>query len=94
MHATIRDYSGSPDLVNALLDHEGDVRRVITTIDGLRAYYLVRTGAGEAVTISVFDDESGGEESTRAAAAWVAENLADLAVGPPQVVSGEVVLSF
>ncbi len=35
---------------------------------GFRAYYLVRPSEGEAVTISVFDDQRGGEESTRRAA--------------------------
>jgi hypothetical protein len=66
---------------------------VISQIDGFRAYYLVRTSDG-ATTISVFDDQSGAEESTRAAAAWVAENLGDLAVWPPQVTRGVVAITL
>jgi hypothetical protein len=46
------------------------------------------------VTINVFDDESGADESTRRAADWVRQNLSDLSVSPSQVTSGEVVLSF
>jgi hypothetical protein len=93
MYATIRSYSGGSGLADALVDHESDVRQLITQIAGFRAYYLVRTSDG-ATTISVFDDRSGAEESTRAAAAWVAENLPDLNVSSPQVTTGEVALSF
>jgi hypothetical protein len=93
MYATIRNYSGS-ELADALATRENDIRQVITTIGGFRAYYLVRTSDGNAVTVSVFDDQAGAEESTRAAAAWVAENLADLSVSPPQVTTGEVAFSF
>lgn len=94
MYVTIRNYSGTPGLVDALLAHESDVRQVISEIDGCRAYYLARTSDGDAVTISVFDDQSAGEESTRRAAEWVRENLPDMSVGPPQVTGGDVVLSF
>jgi hypothetical protein len=93
MYATIRSYSGGGDFADALVQHESEIRQVINQIDGFRAYYLVRTSDG-ATTISVFDDQSGAEESTRAAAAWVAENLGDLAVSPPQVTTGEVAISF
>ncbi len=93
MYATIRSYSGGSDFADALVDHESDVRQLITQIDGFRAYYLIRTSDG-ATTISVFDDQAGAEESTRAASAWVAENLADLSVSPPQVTTGEVAFSF
>jgi hypothetical protein len=94
MYATIRSYSGSSGLVDALLEHESDVRQLLTGIEGFRAYYLVRTSSGEATTISVYDDQSGTEESTRQAAEWLRENLADLSVSAPQVAGGEVVLSF
>ncbi len=58
-----------------------DIRNVITTIDGFRAYYLLRTAEG-ATTISVFDDQAGGEASTAAAADYVRENMADVSPGP------------
>ncbi len=94
MYATIRSYSGGSGFTDALVEHESDVRQLINQIGGFRAYYLVRTSDGNAVTVSVFDDQAGAEESTRAAAAWVGENLADLAISPPQVTTGEVTLSF
>ena len=94
MHVTIRRYSNSPELADALVGRADDVRRIISEIDGFRAYYLVRGGDGEATSISVFDDAGGGEEPSRAAAAWLRENLGDLPLSPPEIVAGEAVLSF
>ena len=93
MYASIRIYSGSRELADALVENESEVKRIVSEIDGFEAYYLVRTGDG-AASISVFDDEAGAEESNRAAAAWVAENLSDLSVALPQIAAGEVVISF
>jgi hypothetical protein len=93
MHATIRNYAGGSALADALVEHEADIRSLITGIDGFRAYYVVRDPDG-ATTISVFDDQSGAEESTRVAAQWVGENLGDLGLAPPEVTTGEVLLSF
>jgi hypothetical protein len=45
-------------------------------------------------TVSVFESEEGAEESNRAAAAWLKENLPDLNVQAPYVTAGEVVLGF
>ena len=70
------------------------MRDLITGIDGFRAYYPIRSGDGEATSISAYDSESGGEESTRVAAEWLGENLSDLSVSPPEVTTGEAVLSF
>ena len=93
MHATIRNYSGNAGLADALVENESQVRQIVGDIAGFRAYYLVKTADG-ATSISVFDDEQGTEESTRAAGAWVGENLPQFAGTPPQVTSGEVVISF
>jgi len=93
MYATIRSYSGGGAFADAIAEREQDVRNVIGSIDGFRAYYVVRAEDG-VTTISVFDDQAGAEASTGAAADYVRENLADVAPGPPEVTTGEVVLSF
>jgi hypothetical protein len=93
MHATIRNYAGGSALADALDQNESEIRDVLAGIGGFRAYYIVRDGDG-ATTVSVYDSRDGAEESTRVAAAWVAENLGDLDVAPPEVTTGEVILSF
>jgi heme-degrading monooxygenase HmoA len=92
MYATVRTYSANPGLADALVSNEADVKSLISGIDGFKAYYLVRTAHG-AVSISVYDDEAGANESTSAAATWIRENLPELGGSAPQVSSGEVVIS-
>ena len=93
MHGSIRIYSGSGELADALVENESEIKRIIGEIDGFRAYYFFRTADGTA-SVSVFDDEAGAEESNKVAAAWIRENLPDLAVSAPQITAGEVVVSF
>jgi hypothetical protein len=94
MHVTTRHYAGNGELVDALVERQDDVRNLITGIDGFNAYYLVRTGDGAAMTVSVFDDAAGGVESVAVARDWIAENLPDMNVSPPTVTAGDAVLTF
>ena len=93
MYASIRAYAGNRDLADTLAEHEEDVRQVISSINGFKAYYLLKIDEG-TTTISVFEDQAGAEESNRAAAAWLAENLPDLEIAAPYVTAGEVLLGF
>lgn len=92
MYATIRTYAGSQGMADALVENESEVRQIITGIDGFRAYYLIKTADG-AVSISVRRrgrlrgvDGGGGSD--------VRENLPDYAGSPPQVSSGEVLVTL
>jgi len=93
MYAVIRAYSGNRDLADTLAEHTDDIRQVIGGIKGFKAYYLLKIAEG-TTTISVFEDQAGAEESNRAAAAWLAENLPDLEVAAPYVTAGEVLVGF
>jgi hypothetical protein len=93
MYATIRAYSGNRDLADTLAERTEDIRQVISGINGFKAYYLLKIAEG-TTTISVFEDQAGAEESNRAAAAWLAENLPDLNVAAPYVTGGEVLVGF
>jgi hypothetical protein len=44
------------------------------------------------ISISLFGDRDGAEESTRLATEWVSRNLTDLIRQPPQVITGKVVV--
>ena len=93
MYAVIRAYTGNSDLADALAEREEDIRRVIGGIDGFKAYYLLKLAEGTS-TISVFEDQEGAEESSRAAGAWLAENLPDPNVAAPYVTAGDVLVGF
>ena len=92
MHAAIRWYGGNLELADQLASRAEEVKAVIGGIAGFQAYYLVRVEGG-TVTISVFDDQAGADESNRAAAAWLRDNMPEVSVAPPAVSAGEVLLS-
>jgi hypothetical protein len=93
MYAVIRAYTGNPDFADTLAEHEEDIRQLISGINGFKAYYLLKITEGTS-TISVFEDQEGADESSRAAAAWLAENLSDVNVPAPYVTGGEVLVGF
>jgi len=93
MHAVIRAYSGNSELADTLVEHADEVRQVIGGISGFKAYYVLKLAEGTS-TVSVFENQEGAEESNRAAAGWLKENLPDLNVQAPYVTAGEVLLSF
>lgn len=94
MYATVRRYASDAGLADAVAANEGAVRDLLAGIDGFRAYYMVRTSDGGAVSISVYDDAAGAEASNAAAAGWVRENLPDYAGSAPETSAGEVAVSF
>ncbi len=61
---------------------------------GFQAYYFVDTPDGGGASITVCDDEAGAEASNRAAASWIAANLAGLSIEAPTISAGEVVMAF
>jgi hypothetical protein len=63
---------------------------IIRKIAGFKEYLLVDAGEGEHLSVSLFDDQSGAEASTRDAAEWAAANVAQLIEGPPEVTEGWV----
>ena len=63
---------------------------IVSRIPGFQEYLFVDAGDGAHLTISLYDDPSGAEQSTRDAASWAAENVAALIEGPPQVTTGWV----
>ena len=65
----------------------------ISKAPGFVSYYAVDAGSGTLATVSVFESQSGAEESNRQAADFVKKNLPALAKAPPEITSGEVIAS-
>jgi hypothetical protein len=61
---------------------------IISQIQGFQEYLFVDAGEGAHLTISLFDDPGGADQSTQNAASWAAENVAALIEGLPQVTTG------
>ena len=91
MYVAVRRYEGvtDPQKVGQVAQ-EGFVP-IISEVPGFVAYYWVDAGDGVMISTSVFEDQSGAEESNRRAADFVQESLASLLPNAPQVTAGEVV---
>ena len=90
--SVIRRYQLRPEAsVDDVIErvHKGFVP-IVSKIPGFQEYIFVDAGEGAHLTISLYDDPSGAEQSTRDAAGWAAENVAELIEGPPEVTAGWV----
>ena len=90
----VRSYSGqgASALFDALAEREADVKALISTVPGFASYAAFRSDGG-GLTVTVCEDKAGTDESSRRAAAWVAENVGTT-VDPPTVVEGSTILHF
>jgi hypothetical protein len=91
MYATVRRYEGVTDPSETGRRVKEGFVPIISQIPGFVAYYWVDAGGGVMISTSVFEDQSGAEESNKRAADHVRENLAPLLPKPPQITAGEVV---
>ena len=91
MYVAVRQYkvkAGSMDEI-ARSAQEGYVP-FIRQAPGFVAYYGVVTGSESLLTVSIFQDQAGADESTRLAADFVRQHLAAFFEGPPEIQAGEV----
>jgi hypothetical protein len=93
MHTTLRIYTGMPGVAPRFVANRPALEAVLRGIAGFAGYRLIATPDGIA-TVTICETKEGCEESVRAAAAWVKANMPDLAPKPPQVITGESLISF
>jgi hypothetical protein len=94
MYVVVRRYTGASKLVDVMVARQGEVKDLISSVPGFRAYYAVNTGSGGVATITVCDDEAGTAESSRRAAEWVGANAPGSTGGPPEITEGETYINF
>ena len=93
MHAVIRKYSGSRDVIEEARSKLGNLEQTMRGVPGFVAYYFLETDNG-VTTITIADDEAGTTESMGRAAQWVKDNLQNAAqLGAPEVITGKSLLS-
>lgn len=92
MYLVTRTYEGitDPGKAGEVVDQE--FLDLVSAIPGFEAYYWADAGEGTMVSISVFADADGAEESVRAARRFIQERgLGSLFPNAPNVLAGEVV---
>ncbi len=96
MYASIRLYATNPNDTAAIISlvKQGNIEDRIGNLPGFKAYYMLDCGGGVVVTVSVFEDQAGADQSNAVAAEWVKENvLPTYSVSTPEITAGEVILS-
>ena len=93
MYAVIRRYSGqgATQMMDELASMIGEVENIIKSVPGFASYSLFRTGDGGA-SVSIFEDKSGADESSRRAAAFIQERLSPAAKVAAEKSEGQVLL--
>src|SRR2546423_3505065 len=94
MHAVVRSYSGpgASELLDLLGQREEDVKNLIGGVPGFVSYTAFRSDDGGS-TVTVCQDKTGTDESSRRAAEWVRENISATA-NPPVTTEGGAVAHF
>jgi hypothetical protein len=93
MHAVIRKYTASPDVMAEARPKMQHLEQTMRGIPGFVAYYFLETDDGIA-TITITEDEAGTTESMGRAANWVQQNLQSSAsLSSPEVTTGQVLIS-
>jgi len=91
MYAAIRKYSIKPNFIHEVMQRiQGEFLHIINREPGFVAYYAIREGENDVLTISVFETQAGAEGSTPMALEWVNRNLVGFIHGEPQTALGWV----
>ncbi len=93
MYAVIRRYSGVAKLISSLDSRQEEVKKLVSGTPGFVAYYAIRDGEALA-TITVCKDRAGADESSRATAQWVRDNMAGVRVTAPEAYGGDVFIQM
>lgn len=94
MHVVIRSYSGkgASELFDLAAEREEDLKTMISGVPGFVSFAAFRTEGG-GVAVTVCQDKTGTDESSRRAAEWVKENVSTT-VDPPAITEGSTFLQF
>jgi hypothetical protein len=92
MFAAIRYYRTDTDSIESVVHRvkEGFVPLIRDT-PGFVSYFVLTPRQGEIVSVSVFDDQRGAQESNSVAEDWVARNVSEL-LPSPEFADGRVVV--
>jgi len=94
MHVVIRSYSGegASELFDLAGQRKEDLKMIISGVPGFVSFAAFRTESG-GVAVTVCQDKTGTDESSRRAAEWVKKNVS-ATVDPPAITEGSTVLHF
>jgi hypothetical protein len=91
MYAAVRHYHfNAKDSAEIDRRVREDFVPLIKKAKGFVRYYWLDTGKGEGVSLSVFKDKAGADESVRLAADYVKNHMSKFVIAKPEVIEGPV----
>jgi hypothetical protein len=95
MYVVVRSYSGqgASELFDLLGQTEEEIKSLIGGVPGFVSYAAFRSGGDAGMTVTICQDKTGTDESSRRAAEWVKENVSTTG-NPPVITEGSTVLQF
>jgi hypothetical protein len=94
MFASVRKYKVIPSQLSEFNRQVNDgFVPIVSKAPGFVSYHGVDAGNGDWASISIFESQAGADESNRQAASFVAEHLAALIEGQPEIVAGHLAVS-
>jgi hypothetical protein len=94
MYASVRRYRCDPAQMDALLQIiDEEFVDLLIEQPGFCDYQAIDCGAGNLVTVSIFQDQEGADDSAQIAADFVRARLSDFQLERLDVSSGEVAVS-
>jgi hypothetical protein len=93
MFVITRRFSSMRSVGEAAKRAETGLAPILRSAPGFRGYYIIDSGDGVGLSISVFESREQAEAIREEAMSWIEKNLADLYSEPPQITAGEVVVS-
>ena len=91
MYVTVRRYEGVTDQSEVIRQVNEGFLPIISEMPGFVDYSFVDAGEGVMLSISVFEHQSGAEESTWRAGEYIGQHLPSAFPNPPQVTEAEIV---
>ena len=95
MFAAIRYYQADPPSIDEVVRRvQNDFVPLVRDTQGFVSYFILIPSEreNEIVSVSVFENREGAQESNRKAADWVAQNLSELLRPAPEYADGRVVV--
>jgi len=93
MYSVVRHYTNAAALGAALVKFEPEVHQLLSTVPGFVSYAAMPQNA-DVTTITMCQDRSGTEESSRRASGWVAEHLPSESNLKPEITEGKTFIQF
>ena len=93
MFTTLRIYTGAPGAAARMATKRESIEKAFRGVAGFAGYRLIGTPDGFA-SVTICETQAQCDESAKVAAAWIKENLPDVHVAAPTVITGESHISF